>query len=80
MQPFFYFHFFTIKTLVMAVDKYGRSQIEKKAKDYGYRPNSSGSGMTNSFNQIKFSSSGGSVNIGGTKYTSTSDALKSKKW
>lgn len=65
----------------MALNKPDRRDVEKQAEQRGYSWNSDGSKMTSKDGgSLSFSSSGGSVNINGSRYNSSSDAKKSSKW
>lgn len=65
----------------MAFNSNGRTEIEKKAKNDGYRWNSDGNKMiNNNGGSLSWSSSGGSLNLNGSKYTNSSDAKKSRNW
>jgi hypothetical protein len=64
----------------MALNKNDRSALVKVAETKGYSWSSSGNAMNNGSNTMKFSSTGGSVKIGGSTYTDASNAKKSKSW
>lgn len=73
-------HGVTFQFYSMSFNKDDRKEFEKFAQSKGYSWNSDGSKLTNGNNNATYSASGGSVNVGGTKYTSLSDAKNSKKW
>ncbi|HTN46355.1 MAG TPA: hypothetical protein VL098_08420 [Flavipsychrobacter sp.] len=65
----------------MGLNKNGRQEVEKQAKEKNYSWSSDGSKMTNgSGGTVRFSESGGSVSINGSKYNSSSDTKGSTKW
>ena len=69
--------FFILKKASMALIKSDRQSVINTAKSNGYKVSSNGSSMfTNSGSKLTFSSSGGSVNVNGTKYTDASSANK----
>lgn len=65
----------------MALNKPDRQQVVKVAESKGYGWNSDGTKLTNgNGGSVTFSSTGGSVTVNGTTYSSSSGAKKSTKW
>lgn len=64
----------------MGLNSNDRKAVEKQAKERNYSWSSDGSKMINGGSTIKFSATGGSVNINGGIYNSASDTKKSTKW
>lgn len=65
----------------MGLNSNDRKEVEKQAKANGYSWSSDGSKMINgNGGSLKFSESGGSANLNGGSYNSSSDTKKSSKW
>lgn len=65
----------------MGLNSNDRKEVEKQAKEHGYSWSSDGSKMINgNGGSVKFSESGGSVSVNGSKYNSSSDSSRSKNW
>jgi hypothetical protein len=65
----------------MSLNKKDRQDVVKEAKNNDYRWSSDGSKMINDAGKsVSFSDTGNSVKIGGTTYSTASDAKKSSKW
>ena len=65
----------------MSLNKPERNEIVKAAQAHGYNWNSNGDKMINgSGKSLTFSTSGGSANLNGTSYNTSSGTKKSTKW
>ena len=66
----------------MGLNKHDREEVRKQAESHGYRQSSTDKDkmIDNNGGSLKFSSSGGSVNLNGGHYNDKSSTGKSTKW